>query len=164
MPPPAPPMPGCPGHLALASQADAFARAADDADRNRRYPEELVALAPDVILAAASNSVAALQRVTHSVPVVFAIAYVPTFCIFFPVSNVGEVKMVCSVDPVRRWIPFSVFRHNAKTNKFVFHYEICLEYLMISRVGAAAFGGPSGIGPVLGGSTYEQQGPHRDRR
>jgi putative ABC transport system substrate-binding protein len=46
--------------------------AADDADRYRRYSEELVALAPDVILASASPSVAALQRVTHSVPIVFA--------------------------------------------------------------------------------------------
>ena len=42
--------------------------AADDADRYRRYSEELVALAPDVILAGNSFGVAALQRVTHSVP------------------------------------------------------------------------------------------------
>ncbi len=34
--------------------------------------EELVALAPDVILASTSASVAALQRITHSVPIVFA--------------------------------------------------------------------------------------------
>jgi putative tryptophan/tyrosine transport system substrate-binding protein len=46
--------------------------AADDADRDRRYSAELVALAPDVILATGSRSVAALQRVTHSVPIVFA--------------------------------------------------------------------------------------------
>src|SRR5215471_16398702 len=46
--------------------------AADDADRYRRYSEELVALAPDVILASAGPSVAALQRVTRSVPIVFA--------------------------------------------------------------------------------------------
>ena len=45
--------------------------AADDADRYRRYSEELVALPPDVILASAGPSVAALQRVTHSVPIVF---------------------------------------------------------------------------------------------
>ena len=45
--------------------------AADDADRYRRYSEELVALAPDVILATGSASVVALQRVTHSVPIVF---------------------------------------------------------------------------------------------
>ena len=40
--------------------------AADDADRYRRYSEELVALAPDVILASGSASVVALQRVTHT--------------------------------------------------------------------------------------------------
>jgi putative ABC transport system substrate-binding protein len=46
--------------------------AADDADRYRRYSEELLALTPDVILASASPSVAALLRVTRSVPIVFA--------------------------------------------------------------------------------------------
>ena len=45
--------------------------AARDADSHRRA-EELVALAPDVILASASASAAALQRITRSVPIVFA--------------------------------------------------------------------------------------------
>ena len=46
--------------------------AGDDADRYRLYSEELVGQTPDVILASASPSVAALQRVTRSVPIVFA--------------------------------------------------------------------------------------------
>jgi putative ABC transport system substrate-binding protein len=46
--------------------------AGDDADRERRFAAELVAMAPDVILASTSSSVAALQRVTHTVPIVFA--------------------------------------------------------------------------------------------
>jgi putative ABC transport system substrate-binding protein len=46
--------------------------AGDDPGRNRQYAEELVALSPDVILASASPSVAALQRVTRRVPIVFA--------------------------------------------------------------------------------------------
>jgi putative ABC transport system substrate-binding protein len=46
--------------------------AGDDANRYHRFSEELVALEPDVILASASQSVAALQRVTHSIPIVFA--------------------------------------------------------------------------------------------
>ena len=46
--------------------------AGDDADRYRLYSEELVGQAPDVILASASPSVAALQRITRSVPIVFA--------------------------------------------------------------------------------------------
>jgi ABC-type uncharacterized transport system substrate-binding protein len=46
--------------------------AAGDAGRFQRYAEELVALAPNVILAAAVPSVQALQRATRTVPIVFA--------------------------------------------------------------------------------------------
>ena len=42
------------------------------ADRMRRYAEELVALTPDVILASGSPSVGALQRLTDTLPIVFA--------------------------------------------------------------------------------------------
>ena len=45
--------------------------AAADADRSRTYAAELVALAPDVILASASQSTAALLQTTHTVPIVF---------------------------------------------------------------------------------------------
>jgi putative ABC transport system substrate-binding protein len=44
---------------------------ANDADLDRRYSAELVAFAPDVILAAGTLSVAALQRVTRTLPIVF---------------------------------------------------------------------------------------------
>ena len=46
--------------------------AAADADRSRTYAAELVALAPDVILASASTSMAALLQTTRTVPIVFA--------------------------------------------------------------------------------------------
>jgi putative ABC transport system substrate-binding protein len=46
--------------------------AAGDAGRFHRYAEELLALAPDVMLASATPSVQALQQATHSVPIVFA--------------------------------------------------------------------------------------------
>jgi putative ABC transport system substrate-binding protein len=46
--------------------------AAGDASRFQRYAEELLALAPDVILALAVPSVQALQRATRTVPIVFA--------------------------------------------------------------------------------------------
>ena len=46
--------------------------AAGEADRFQRYAEELLALAPDVILASAAPSVQALQRTTRTVPIVFA--------------------------------------------------------------------------------------------
>ena len=44
---------------------------ASEADR-RRYAAELVALAPDVILASNSQSTLALQAATNTVPIVFA--------------------------------------------------------------------------------------------
>lgn len=46
--------------------------AGDDAELNRKYSEELVGLKPDVVLASPSQAVAALQRITRSVPIVFA--------------------------------------------------------------------------------------------
>jgi putative ABC transport system substrate-binding protein len=45
--------------------------AAGDAERSRRYSAELVALAPDVILAAGSVGLEALQQATRTVPIVF---------------------------------------------------------------------------------------------
>src|SRR5262249_57653959 len=44
---------------------------AGEADRYRQYAAELVAFAPDVIVAVTSTVVAAFQRETPSVPVVF---------------------------------------------------------------------------------------------
>ena len=45
--------------------------AAADADRSRTYAAELVALAPDVIVASGSTGVAALLQTTRTVPIVF---------------------------------------------------------------------------------------------
>jgi putative ABC transport system substrate-binding protein len=42
-----------------------------DADRFRTYAAELVALAPDVVLASTTPSVGALQQVTRTIPIVF---------------------------------------------------------------------------------------------
>jgi putative ABC transport system substrate-binding protein len=44
---------------------------AADADRSRRYATELIALAPDLILAVGIAAVTALQRATRTVPIVF---------------------------------------------------------------------------------------------
>jgi putative tryptophan/tyrosine transport system substrate-binding protein len=46
--------------------------AGEDPDHYRQYAHELVALAPDVIFATISPSVAALLRVTHRLPIVFS--------------------------------------------------------------------------------------------
>jgi len=44
----------------------------NDVERDRRYAAELLAFAPDVILASGTLSVAALRRVTRTLPIVFA--------------------------------------------------------------------------------------------
>jgi putative ABC transport system substrate-binding protein len=44
---------------------------ANDIDLDRKYAAELVALAPDVILASSTPSVTALQHVTRTLPIVF---------------------------------------------------------------------------------------------
>src|SRR5262245_46618401 len=43
----------------------------NDVDRERQYALELVTLAPDVLLASGTVSVAALQKVTRTLPIVF---------------------------------------------------------------------------------------------
>src|SRR6516225_5139693 len=45
----------------------------NDAERARRYAQELVALAPDIVLAENTVSVMALQHVTRTLPIVFAV-------------------------------------------------------------------------------------------
>jgi putative ABC transport system substrate-binding protein len=50
-----------------------WARAGRDVDLFHKYALELVALAPDVILASGFPSMAALQPITRSVPVVFVL-------------------------------------------------------------------------------------------
>jgi putative tryptophan/tyrosine transport system substrate-binding protein len=86
--------------------------AGDDADRYRRYSEELVALAPDVILASGSASVVALRRVTHSVPIVFA--------------NVG--------DPVGAGFVSSMARPGGNTTGFAaFEYSLSGKWLELLK-------------------------------
>jgi ABC-type uncharacterized transport system substrate-binding protein len=48
-----------------------------DVDKNRKNAAELVALAPDVILATTGPSAAALQRATRTIPIVFAMVLDP---------------------------------------------------------------------------------------
>jgi putative tryptophan/tyrosine transport system substrate-binding protein len=84
----------------------------DDTDLCRRYAEELVALAPDVTLASATQGVAALQRVTRSVPIVFA--------------NV--------VDPVGAGFVSSLARPRGNTTGFVsFEYSISAKWVELLK-------------------------------
>ena len=48
-----------------------------DADRSRRYAAELVALAPDVILASGGSVLAPLLQATRAVPIVFTLVADP---------------------------------------------------------------------------------------
>ena len=52
-------------------------RNATDADQFRTHAAELVALAPDVILAATTPGVTAVQHATRTVPIVFVTVYDP---------------------------------------------------------------------------------------
>ena len=45
----------------------------NNADRARSYAQELIALAPDILLAEGTVSVTALQHVTRTLPIVFAV-------------------------------------------------------------------------------------------
>jgi putative ABC transport system substrate-binding protein len=84
----------------------------DDADLCRGYAEELVALAPDVVVASTSVSVAALQRVTRRVPIIFA--------------NV--------IDPVGAGFVRSMARPGGNTTGFVaFEYSISGKWLELLK-------------------------------
>jgi putative ABC transport system substrate-binding protein len=50
---------------------------ANDPDRGRRYADELIALAPDTILASGILSATPLQRITRTLPIVFVNVTVP---------------------------------------------------------------------------------------
>src|SRR5215211_8896191 len=63
-------------------------RWAGDASRFHGYAEELLALAPDVVLGSATPSVQALRQVTRTVPIVFA--------------NVGDPVALGVVDSLAR--------------------------------------------------------------
>jgi putative ABC transport system substrate-binding protein len=49
----------------------------DDVEKTRAATAELLALAPDVIMAGTSRAVATLQQATHTVPIVFTAIYEP---------------------------------------------------------------------------------------
>jgi putative ABC transport system substrate-binding protein len=74
---------------------------AGDADRMRAHAEELVGLAPAVILANTSRVVAALQQATHTIPIVFVDVFAPVEQRF--VSNLarpgGNITGFSSVEP-----------------------------------------------------------------
>ena len=85
---------------------------AGDADKARKYAAELVALAPDVILAVSSVSLAPLLQATRTVPVVF----------------------VGIVDPVRSSFINSLSRPGGNATGFmVFDYDLSAKWLELLK-------------------------------
>ena len=86
--------------------------AGDEADRYRTCAKELVEAAPDLIVAAATPSVAALQSLTHNVPVVF----------------------VAVIDPVGAGFTKSLARPGGNMTGFtVFEYSISGKWLELLK-------------------------------
>ena len=121
--------------------------AAGNADLHRRYAAELVALAPDVILATASASVSALQAATRTIPIVFA----------------------HSVDPVGAGFVDSLARPGGNATGFILHeYGLSAKWLellkeiapLVTRVamlrdptiaaGTGQFGAVQSVAPSVG--------------
>jgi putative ABC transport system substrate-binding protein len=85
---------------------------AADGERYRSYAEELVAQAPDVLLAAGGTVTGALQRVTRDIPIVF----------------------VETSDPVNRGLVASLSRPGGNTTGFIlFEYSICGKWLELLK-------------------------------
>ena len=86
--------------------------AGESAERYHEYAKELIALEPNVLLACASPSVAALQQVTHDVPIIFA--------------NV--------IDPVGAGFVVSLARPGGNTTGFTaFEYSISGKWLELLK-------------------------------
>src|SRR3984893_13917458 len=108
--------------------------AASNIDRHRKHAAELVALAPDVILATTTPSTAVLQQATRTIPMVFAMA----------------------VDPVGSGLVESLARPGGNTTGFMqFEYSLSGKWLELLKqiapgvTRAAVFrdpANPSGIG------------------
>jgi putative ABC transport system substrate-binding protein len=83
-----------------------------DADRSRRYATELVALAPDLILAVGTPAVTALQQATRTVPIVF----------------------VNTIDPVGAGLVDSLAQPGGNVTGFtIYEYEISAKWLELLK-------------------------------
>jgi putative ABC transport system substrate-binding protein len=86
--------------------------AAGNANLYRKYASELVALAPDVLLATGGTGVGALQQVTSTIPIVF----------------------VGTTDPVNRGLIASMARPGGNTTGFIlFEYSMCGKWLELLK-------------------------------
>jgi len=84
----------------------------DNADQTAKYAPELVALAPDIILASGTLAVTALQRINRTLPIVFASV----------------------ADPVRAGIVDSLAHPNGNATGFmIYEYNLAAKYLELLK-------------------------------
>jgi putative ABC transport system substrate-binding protein len=108
--------------------------AAGDAERISTYAGELVALAPDVILATTSPSVAALQQATRTVPIVFVRAIDP----------VGAGLVASLAKPGRNATGFILFEYAVSAKWLELLKEVAPHVKRVAVVGDSAIA--AGIG------------------
>src|SRR5262249_19648962 len=105
-----------------------------DAGSTRKYAAELVALAPDVILATASTATSALQQMTRTVPIVFVIV----------VDPVGAGYVESLRRPGGNITGFSLFEYGASGNGLELLKEIAPGVTRVAVLRDTAVG--SGVG------------------
>jgi putative tryptophan/tyrosine transport system substrate-binding protein len=89
-------------------------RWATDSDNRRQFAAELIALAPEVILASTSPSVAALQQASRTVPIVFAAVTDP----------VGQGFVASLPRPGGNTTGFALYEYSIGTKWLELHKEI----------------------------------------
>jgi putative ABC transport system substrate-binding protein len=109
---------------------------AGDADRLRRYAAELVALAPDVILASGGSVMGPLQQATRTVPMVFASVIDPV--------GAGYVESLAR--PGGNSTGFTVFEHSISGKWLGLLKEIAPNVTRVAVLRDAAL--PAGLGQL----------------
>jgi putative tryptophan/tyrosine transport system substrate-binding protein len=118
-----------------------------DADTLRKYAAELVALAPDVILAQSSPSIAPLLQATHTVPIVFTLVADP----------VGAGYVDSLAHPGGNATGFTVFEYSIGGKWLELLKEIAPRVTRVAvlreatvAAGPAQFGAAQTVAPSLG--------------
>jgi putative ABC transport system substrate-binding protein len=119
-----------------------------DADTLRRYAAELVALAPDVILAQSSPSIAPLLQATHTVPIVFTLIADP----------VGAGYVESLAHPGGNATGFTVFEYSIGGKWLELLKEIAPRVTRVAVVREAAVA----AGPAQFGAAHSGASRYRD--
>jgi putative tryptophan/tyrosine transport system substrate-binding protein len=130
-----------------------------DLDRLRKYAEELVALAPDVILAAGGLAMASLQQSSQSVPIVFANVRDPV--------GLGYVASLARPDGNTTGFASTEFGLSAKLLELLKQVAPQVSHVAVVRNPAntaevAQFGAMQAVAPSLGVELTPISGHNRD--